>query len=86
MSLGVSWTHHARRDLRKLDKQTVHRIVDAVDRLATTGQGDVKRLAGIEPPEWRLRVGAWRIRFAYDAPRRGIVILRVLPRSSAYRN
>jgi hypothetical protein len=37
-----------------------------IDEEPETDQGDVKRLQGLDPPEWRLRVGEWRIRFAYD--------------------
>jgi mRNA-degrading endonuclease RelE of RelBE toxin-antitoxin system len=34
--------------------------------------------------EWRLRVGDWRVRFAFDDQQRVIVVLRVLPRGRAY--
>lgn len=47
-------------------------------------QGDVRKLQG-KPDEWRLCVGGWRIRFAFDGGTRSIVILRVLPRGRAYR-
>jgi len=52
-------------------------------RFIRTEEGDVKRLQDIEPPEFRLRVGAYRIRF-HD---RGdtIEILAVKHRSEAYR-
>jgi mRNA-degrading endonuclease RelE of RelBE toxin-antitoxin system len=72
--------------MRRLDRQTAGRVRDAILRLANTGQGDVRRLQGIDPPEWRLRVGEWRVRFAYDFERRTIQVLRVLPRGRAYRD
>jgi mRNA-degrading endonuclease RelE of RelBE toxin-antitoxin system len=50
-----------------------------------TPVGDVRRLADISPPEWRLRVGDWRVRFTRDAATRTVLILRVLHRASAYR-
>ena len=62
------------------------RAVAAVERLAATEQGDVTRLQGVEPPEWRLRVGDWRVRFRYDYPRRTIEVLQVPPRGRAYRD
>ncbi|MDQ6777744.1 MAG: hypothetical protein M3071_16390 [Actinomycetota bacterium] len=40
--------------------------------------GDIKRLAGHEPPEWRLRVGDWRVRFTRETAERTVVIQRVL--------
>jgi len=35
-------------------------------RYLDTGEGDVRRLQGIEPPEFRLRVGDYRVRFHED--------------------
>jgi hypothetical protein len=42
--------------LRGLGRHMAQRAVAAVERLAATEQGDVTRLQGVEPPEWRLRV------------------------------
>jgi mRNA interferase RelE/StbE len=84
----VSWTviltGSARRDIRRLDPPVAARILDALDRLATNGQGDTQRLRGT-PDEWRLRVGDWRVRFRYDAATQTLVVLRILPRGEAYR-
>ena len=44
---------------------------------------DVKHLTDVEPPEYRLSIGAYRVRF-YDLGD-AIEILRVLPRDKAYR-
>lgn len=76
----------ATRDLERLDPPIARRVRDALELFAATGQGDVVRLRGIEPPEYRLRVGEWRVRFARDAPTRTITVLRVLPRGRAYRD
>jgi len=84
MKWRVEWTPRALKDLRKLDPQTQARIVSAVDRYAETGIGDVVRLTDVHPPEWRLRVGDWRVRFYMDPARAVLVILRVLPRDKAY--
>ena len=43
--------------VRKLDVKPRQRILEALERFAATGIGDVKRLQGLDPPEWRLRVG-----------------------------
>jgi mRNA interferase RelE/StbE len=84
----VSWTvvltASAQRDLRRLDRPVATRILDALTRLADTGQGDVTRLQGIAD-EWRLRVGDWRVRFRYDHPTRTLEVLRILRRGQAYR-
>jgi mRNA interferase RelE/StbE len=82
----IAWTGPARRDMRHLDHQVAHRIHRAMQRLAEADLGDVKRLQGVDPPEWRLRAGDWRVRFTYDFEARTIIVLRVLPRGRAYRD
>ena len=52
--------------------------------LAGTGHGDVVKLRGYEG-EWRLRVGQWRVRLAFEHETRTIRVLRVLHRREAYR-
>ena len=79
----VEWTAPALEDMAALDRAVSRRIKVAVERLAETGAGDVKKLQGVDPPEFRLRSGDWRVRFdlAGDALR----ILRVRNRKDAYR-
>lgn len=62
------------------------RIFAALDRLAADPRsGDILKLHGAARDEWRLRVGEWRVRFAYTAEERTLVVTRVLPRGRAYR-
>jgi mRNA-degrading endonuclease RelE of RelBE toxin-antitoxin system len=81
----VVWTERALRDADRLNLKVRQRIVAALDRYAADERGDVVRLQAVEPPEWRLRVGAWRIRFHRDVEARTLYVLRVLPRDKAYR-
>jgi len=81
----VSWSERAIRDADRLDPQVRQRLLAALDRYAADEHGDVLRLEAVEPPEWRLRVGAWRIRFRRDPATKILLILRVLPRDKAYR-
>ncbi|HLH27098.1 MAG TPA: type II toxin-antitoxin system RelE/ParE family toxin [Chloroflexota bacterium] len=85
MSWRIEWTPAAIRDLRHMDRQVAERVRTAVRRLAETQYGDVIRLTSTEP-EWRLRVGDWRVRFVYDFEHRVIRVLRVRPRGRAYRD
>jgi mRNA interferase RelE/StbE len=84
VSSGIHWLPRARRDLKRLDRQTQARVVDAVERFAASGEGDVVRLVGVTPPEYRLRIGDWRVRFSRDDEQL-LHVLRVLPRGKAYR-
>jgi len=73
--------------VKGLDRPVRERVLSAIDGLKNEPPtGDIKRLAGITPPQWRLRVGDWRVRFNRDPETRTILILRVLPRSRAYRS
>jgi mRNA interferase RelE/StbE len=63
MSKKIIWTDQAKAQLRAIDQPTALRILHALAKLIDTGEGDVKRLQDIEPPEFRLRVGDYRVRF-----------------------
>jgi mRNA-degrading endonuclease RelE of RelBE toxin-antitoxin system len=47
-----------------------------------TGYGDIKKLKGHSPPEYRLRVGKWRVMF--EETSESIVILAIDNRGEAY--
>jgi mRNA interferase RelE/StbE len=79
----VEWTETALKGLASIDKTNARRIKQAVDRFAQTTAGDVKKLQGIDPPEYRLRVGDYRVRF--DQDHEAIRVLRVRNRREAYR-
>ncbi|MBM3747428.1 MAG: type II toxin-antitoxin system RelE/ParE family toxin [Acidobacteria bacterium] len=78
-------TGRAEGELKRLTPKDQGRIRSAIDTLATGPGGDLRKLRGREA-EWRLRVGDWRVRFRIDFTARVVVVLRVLPRGSAYRN
>jgi mRNA-degrading endonuclease RelE of RelBE toxin-antitoxin system len=79
----VEWTETALEDMAALDKGIARRVKQAVERFADTGAGNVKRLQGIEPPEYRLRVGDYRVRFHQEDET--VRVLRVRNRREAYR-
>lgn len=79
----IVWTDPAKADVRRLDKPTAMRVLYALHRFAESGEGDVKRLQGIEPPEFRLRAGDYRLFFVNIAD--ALEVRRVLHRREAYR-
>ncbi len=79
----IEWTDAAIDDMAALDKALARRVKQAVERFAAVGTGSVKKLQGVDPPEYRLRVGDWRVRFDLDAVT--VRVLRVRNRREAYR-
>lgn len=74
---------HAQADMARLDHAIALRIMGAIHRFAATSAGNVQGLRGLHPPEFRLRVGDWRVRFHDHGD--WIDILRIRNRRDAYR-
>jgi mRNA-degrading endonuclease RelE of RelBE toxin-antitoxin system len=83
MGKKIAWTDQAKADLRAIDQATALRILHIVARYLATGVGDVRHLQDVEPPEFRLRVGDYRVRF-HDLGD-SILVLAVKHRREAYR-
>jgi len=66
--------------LRRLPRHERDRLIAAIDRLP---QGDVRPLKGSD--EYRLRVGAWRVRFIADPAARVVTVLVVKSRGQVYK-
>ena len=70
------------RDLRRLDAQVQQRVLGALERLEQNPfQGE--KVVAAETGAWRLRAGAWRIR--YDIVGDEVHLLRVRHRREVYR-
>ena len=85
MSWSVRLSRRAEKDLKQIDRGTAARVTAALESYAATERGDVRKLVDVNPPEWRLRVGEYRVIFARDAAAGALNVLRVLPRGEAYR-
>lgn len=67
MTRTVQFLPAALRDFDALDRLVQVRVTAALERLASAGHGDVKKLQG-RPHEFRLRVDKWRVFFVLDTP------------------
>ena len=83
MNYTVGLKPRASKDLRRIQKQDASRIADALERLADNLLGDVKRLTSFTP-EYRLRVGQYRVLFEVEN-KNEIVVYRIVHRREAYR-
>ena len=84
MTWDIFWSGPARRDLRRLGREDAARVLDALDRFAESGHGDVRPLQG-PGRRWRLRVGDVRVIITYDEGAGLLRVVRALPRGRAYR-
>lgn len=85
MRWRTEWRSRARSDLDALTPQVRRRVLDAVNRLAESGHGNLRQLHGRSDPEWRLRVGDWRVILTFDYPNNTFTVLRVQHRREVYR-
>jgi mRNA interferase RelE/StbE len=83
MTYEIELKPKAVKDLRKIPKDQASRIADALEDLADGMKGDIKRLTSFTP-EYRLRVGDYRVLFEIEDSSR-IVVYRVRHRREAYR-
>lgn len=75
----------AERVLRRLPKDTLRRIDEAIEALATNPRPPgCRKLAG-HHDLYRMRVGDWRISYAVEDDRLIVLVLEVAPRGGAYR-
>ena len=82
MSYQIELKPRALKDLRALPEADKRRVVKRIEALQNGLTGDVKKLTNFTP-EYRLRVGDYRVLFDFGG--QVVVIYRVLHRRDAYR-
>ena len=83
-SISIKWERRAFKELSTLPREAQRRVVRAVETLA-----DAPLRGELLSAEWkglrRLRVGSYRIVFAFDGKRLLILVVRVGHRREVYR-
>ena len=82
MSYQIEIKPQAIKDGKKIPQNMLKRIFERIELLSNNLQGNVKRLTNFSP-EYRLRVGAYRILFELE--NNTVVIYRIRNRKDAYR-
>ena len=81
----IEWKRSALRELKRLDRQIVSRIVTAIDSLsANPFPPGIKKLHGGDR-SYRMRVGDYRVIYEIASSRLVIEVIRVRHRKDAYR-
>jgi len=81
MIYEIEFKPRALKDLKALPKAMQRRIIARIEALRNDLAGDVKKLTDFTP-EYRLRVGDYRILFEVEGNR--VIIYRIFHRKDAY--
>jgi mRNA interferase RelE/StbE len=83
MNYTVELKPRAIKDLKHMQRKNASVLADALEQLQSDMAGDVKKLTNITP-EYRLRVGHFRVLFEIENGTR-IIVYRIVHRREAYR-
>ena len=81
----INWKSSSERDLRKIDKQYIPRIVDAIESLANNPFPSQSKKLKDSESGFRLRIGDYRIIYQVDSEKKEIIIYHLRHRKDAYR-
>ena len=83
-SYNIIWKTSAKKELRKIDKKQIPKIIKAIENLALNPHpANHKKLLGTEN-NFRIRVGQYRIIYFLENDKLLIEIIRVRHRKDAY--
>ena len=78
----ITFKPRALKDGKRIPREQLIRIFEAIENLSEGLKGDVKRLTNYSP-EYRLRVGDYRVLFEIEDEK--IIIYRIRHRKEAYK-
>ena len=81
MEYEIAYLNDAIASLKRMSPEVSRRVINKIERMRNGLSGDVKRLKAFAP-NYRLRVGDWRVLFEIDG--QSIVVHEVKHRSEAY--
>jgi len=82
MKYEVEFKPKSIKDLRKIDKNNQKVIIEKIEKMSHNLSGDIKKLTNITP-EYRLRVGNYRILFEIEDDK--IIIYTIKHRKESYK-
>jgi mRNA interferase RelE/StbE len=82
MKYSIEFKPAAVKDLKKVDRKKAVKIVAKIEELENDLKGDVKKLTDFTP-EYRLRVGDYRVLFEIE--KKTVIIYRIKHRKESYK-
>jgi len=84
-SFKIEWKGSSERDIRNIDRQHIHRILNAVEALSENPfPVQFKKLQGSES-SYRIRIGDYRVIYQVDTQKKIITIYHIRHRKDAYK-
>jgi mRNA interferase RelE/StbE len=80
----ITITSRGEKDLRKIERQSKNKIVEAILKLKEDPRPQGCRKVLSEAGIWRIRVGDWRIGYAINDDANEITVIRVAHRREFY--
>ena len=81
----IEWKHSARKELKRLEKKIIPRIIEAVEALSKNPYPPgFRKITGAEHT-YRIRIGEYRIVYSVESKRLIIEIIRVGHRKNVYK-
>jgi len=82
LATKIEYKASVERDLRKIDKKEVNRILNKIEKVLSENPNKGLPLKGEYKGLFRLRVGNYRV--MYSKTKEGVLILRIRHRAKAY--
>lgn len=83
-SCNICWKQSAGKELRRLDRSMIPRVLSAVEALGSDSTFSCKKLQGAEHL-WRIRIGEYRVIYSVDGTVLCIEIIKIGHRQSVYK-
>jgi len=81
----IEWKHSAERELRRIDKRYIHRIIKAVESLDVSPFPSRHRKLHSVESSYRIRVGDYRVVYRVDSEDKRVIVYHVRHRKEVYR-
>lgn len=86
MAYSVELKKSVERDIRKIPKKEIKRIVEAIERLAEEPRPSGSRKIKTTERTYRIRSGDYRVIYQIDEAEKTVLITHIRHRKDAYRN
>jgi len=85
-SFKINWKSSSEHDLKKIDRQYIARILDAIESLMDNPFPSQSKKLKDSESSYRLRIGDYRIIYQVDSKKKEITIYYIRHRKDAYKD